>query len=127
MPMTDSTMRRLLTLGMVTLAVAGAVCMLLRWRGRGRIKAQPTASALGLSPEHTNEERPTTAPYKFTLLKPDGSITREFHFDCDSDDLAIDYADDLNHPGEIQVHRGERLVGVCAAVARDSTDDAHEP
>jgi hypothetical protein len=125
--MTDSTMRHLLTLGMVMLAVAWAASMLLRWRGRRRIKAQPTAFALRLSREPPNQQRSTTASYKFTLLKPDRSIAREFVFDCDSDEMAIDYADDLNYPGEIRVHQGERLIGVFAAVARDSTDDAHEP
>jgi hypothetical protein len=121
--MTDSAMRHLLTLGMVMLAVAWAASMLLRWRGRRRVKAQPTAPALRLCREPPNQQRSTTAPYKFTLLKPDRSIAREFVFDCGSDDLAIDYAGDLNYPGEIQVRDNDRLVGVFAAVVRK---DPHE-
>jgi hypothetical protein len=63
------------------------------------------------------------ALYKFTLLKPDRSTLRQFVVGWDSDDMALDYAGDLNYPDEIQVHQGERLVGVFAAQAHPSGDE----
>jgi hypothetical protein len=40
----------------------------------------------------------------------DGSLHQESELDCDHDDAAIDYAGRLDHPHEIHVWDGERLV-----------------
>ncbi|MGH1573807.1 hypothetical protein ACRAWG_28100 [Methylobacterium sp. P31] len=48
--------------------------------------------------------------YRICLLAADGSTYAESELDCEHDDVAIDYAGRLNHPHEIQVWEGERLV-----------------
>ncbi len=48
--------------------------------------------------------------YRISLLAADGTLHEEHEIDCEHDDAAIDHAGGLNHPHEIHVWDGERLV-----------------
>ncbi len=48
--------------------------------------------------------------YRICLIAADGSLHHESEIDCQHDDAAIDHAGSLNHPHEIQVWEGRRLV-----------------
>lgn len=48
--------------------------------------------------------------YRICLMAADGSLHEESELDCEHDDVAIDHAGRLDHPHEICVWEGERLV-----------------
>ena len=50
------------------------------------------------------------ASYRISLLAEDGSLAGEHVVDCEHDDAAIESAGDIDHPLEMSVWDGERLV-----------------
>jgi hypothetical protein len=48
--------------------------------------------------------------YRICLKAADGSFHDDWEMDCEHDDDVIDHAGWLDHPHEIQVWEGERLV-----------------
>jgi hypothetical protein len=49
--------------------------------------------------------------YHIRLLGADGSLHEEHEIEREDDDAAIDFCDKLDHPHEIQIWDGGRLVG----------------
>jgi hypothetical protein len=47
---------------------------------------------------------------RICLMAADGSLHAESKLDCEHDDAVIDHAGRLDHPHEIRVWEGERLV-----------------
>jgi hypothetical protein len=56
------------------------------------------------------------SPYRIALMSPDGLIQEERIADFEHDDQAIDVTGQINHPHQIQVYQGERLVGIFQPV-----------
>ncbi len=49
-------------------------------------------------------------------MSPDGLVQEERIADFEHDDQAIDVTGQINHPHQIQVYQGERLVGTFQPV-----------
>lgn len=48
--------------------------------------------------------------YRIDLMTADGRLAENRYIDCDDDDGAIDQTGEIDHPQQMQVWDGERLV-----------------